>query len=335
MMKNESDFDVKKFMQRVVELAQDESAGQPHLRKEEILAGSGKNTSTLDEFIKQRLMPNAQKKRWTRRQAHLFQGLCALEPHNMTIRRQLLTRIWIVCGEQYGITLAQVKQVMRDWAATEAKLPKVYIPLHARSVVCWGERHINREVENKALRKLGPAYLDLYEKRQEARSMAKGLPLAHKDYKAFREQVRPGLDYVVDAIREREVEEWKVRKNDQWVEQVASMLMWYEYSLDCLQSEQEGFSDDVWYWARALQLYAWGNEPRARQEPLDQRLYCTCQMLAATLAISKDRNLTQRWPERLQPQQWQRVRGVEMQFGLSESGQAETKELIVNFGEVR
>lgn len=256
-MKDTVNIDRETFMQQALELADDPAAGQPNLPSTELLAGTGKTTHTLDSFIKQGLMPNAQPKCWTKRQAHLFSGLCVADQwddeHIMSSQRHLLVWIWLMAGKQYGITLAQVKKVMSDWAAIEAKLPKKNIPLHARSITCWGKRHWgmrNMSGENEAISKIQTALQWLSEFRIICRSTRKRTP-AFEEYQCYENQLRSGLEDAIEFIRLSEMA-WEAKENSDQVEQLVKISTWYEYALDCLQSERNNFDDGTWYWARAL-----------------------------------------------------------------------------------
>jgi hypothetical protein len=321
-MKNEPRNNLETFMQRAIELAQDKEAGKPCLSGKELIIRAGRNEHTLEDFIKKKLMPNAQCKYWTERQAHLFQGLCNLELwygiHTMAIRRHLLIWIWMECGELYGITLEQIKQVMLDWAKAEAKLPQEHIPNHVRSLVCWGKEHLIGE--KGALPVVRCALETLREKRQEARK----LPLAQEDYQTFREEISDGLNGVIEEIRL--IENWPVKESDQEVEKIACMLTSYEYTLDCLQSKQEGFADYQWYWAHMLCYYTWRKERQIQVEPqesLEMRIFNACHTLAIFLSYSKNEELINTLPKELRPQEWEKVTEVKICFVTSPSGQLE------------
>src|SRR5581483_11290485 len=216
IMKDTINIDIDTFMQRAIELANDPTAGQPNLSAKALQAATGQNEHTLDAFIKQGLMPNAQRKCWTKRQAHLFSGLCAIEQwydtyimtlrarlpvapkrqnskHVMFLRGHLLIWAWVACGEQYGITLDQVKNVMCHWATHAAKLPEAMISGDAHDIVgcniSWKNANdivdCNISRKSEAIRHIKAALRGLREKRQQARTLSKSLPLPFADYEEY------------------------------------------------------------------------------------------------------------------------------------------------------
>lgn len=291
-------FMIEIFMRQAQELANDPTAGQPNLDGEALWTAVGQtNRNTLDAFIKQGLMPNSQGKRWTKRQAHLFSGLCAIEEcydtwimmlqenlrpvkpqynnHIRDLRANLLIWTWVMYSEQYGITPYHVREVMRHWAAHAAKLPLATISYDKYDIAGW-----NISQKSEAVRHTKAALQGIREKRQRARAQSKSLPLPLADYEEY---YRPILSGLVDAIQSGKDEREKKRKLDAGekyyrsilsglvdagyeLEELAGLLTVFEYTLDCLQSHRVTFDDDIWYRARDFVRRLWESESSSQEQ---------------------------------------------------------------------
>lgn len=86
--------------------------------------------SLLEEFQKQGVMPHPQRRGkgrskgvpgvWTGQQADLLRSLCMMrEKHNIhqvAQRCNIPVWVWLYWGDEWGVTLEQVKRVMKTWA---------------------------------------------------------------------------------------------------------------------------------------------------------------------------------------------------------------------------
>src|SRR5581483_645232 len=247
-----------------------------------------------------------------------FSGLCAIEqwydPYIMTLRARLpvapkrqnskhvmflrghlLIWAWVACGEQYGITLDQVKNVMCHWATHAAKLPEAMISGDAHDIVgcniSWKNANdivdCNISRKSEAIRHIKAALRGLREKRQQARTLSKSLPLPFADYEEYHHLILSGL---VNAMDEEE----QKRKLDAGFELEglqAALLTTSENILDCLQSHQNTFDDSAWYHARDLVRELWEFEPSSQEQSPLARLLSTSQTLVMCLMFIKCTNL--------------------------------------------
>ncbi len=112
---------------------------QPVLEKKELFAsiracGLQIDDSLLQEFQEQGVMLPAAQRRgrgrakgnrglWTLQQRDLLRTLCMMREkqniHSVAQRCNLIVWIWLYWGDEWGITLAQVQQVMKTWATSQ------------------------------------------------------------------------------------------------------------------------------------------------------------------------------------------------------------------------
>jgi len=113
---------------------------EPEFDKEELFAsieaeGLHINDSLLQEFQEQGLMlPRRRRSKgrdgsdpgvWTQQQRDLLRSLCHARErqgmHSVALRCNLTVWVWLYWGDTYGVTLEQVKQVMKSWAVRQEK----------------------------------------------------------------------------------------------------------------------------------------------------------------------------------------------------------------------
>ena len=127
---------------------------EPEFNKEELFAsirarGLHIDDSLLQEFQEQGLMLHPRRRGkgpsggnpgvWTRHQRDLLQSLCHARErqgmHSIALRCNLPVWVWLYWGDNYGVTLEQVKQVMKTWAIRQEKLSLKESRRAARKVV--------------------------------------------------------------------------------------------------------------------------------------------------------------------------------------------------------
>ncbi len=111
--------------------------------------------SLLEEFQKQGLMLPPQRRGkgrakgvpglWSRQQADLLRSLCMMREkhkiHQVAQRCNLPVWVWLYWGDEWGVTLDQVKQVMKTWAQYQR------FPSRERSK--QGAKELVKEVANR------------------------------------------------------------------------------------------------------------------------------------------------------------------------------------------
>jgi hypothetical protein len=127
---------------------------EPEFDKEELFAfieeaGLHINDSLLQEFQEQGLMlPRRRRFRgrdgsdpgvWTQQQRDLLRSLCHARErqgmHSIALRCNLPVWVWLYWGDKYGVTLKQVKRVMKTWAIRQERPPLEESRQAARRVV--------------------------------------------------------------------------------------------------------------------------------------------------------------------------------------------------------
>lgn len=111
--------------------------------------------SLLEEFQKQGLMIPPQRRGkgrakgvpglWTRQQADLLRTLCMMRDkhkiHQVAPRCNIPIWVWLYWGDEWGVTLDQVKRVMKTWAKYQQ------VPSRERSKL--GAKELVKEVANR------------------------------------------------------------------------------------------------------------------------------------------------------------------------------------------
>jgi hypothetical protein len=105
--------------------------------------------SLLEEFQKQGVMPPPQRRSkgrargvaglWTRQQADLLRTLCMMRDkhkiYQVAPRCNLPVWVWLYWGDEWGVTLEQVKRVMKTWAKSRQYSSRARSKLSAKELV--------------------------------------------------------------------------------------------------------------------------------------------------------------------------------------------------------
>lgn len=220
---------------------------EPEFTKEELFAsieaeGLHINDSLLQEFQEQGLMLPCRRKSkgrdgsdpgvWTQQQRDLLRSLCHARErqgmHSVALRCNLPVWVWLYWGDSYGVTLEQVKQVMKSWAARQAK--------HSLEETRQSARRVVQEIANAPAggkRRAVNEVADLfYEGRFTAQDLSDSL------HHVFDQQKKPNGPHDIPFTPEAAGEFFRLR----W-EAIARLR------------DGQDLPDIYWQWARFFHLH--------------------------------------------------------------------------------